>query len=318
MSDALTTSPSFADAATLARNGDYAEAEKVLRELGGRSSTDPELLDLLARIHAQRGELFDADECWALALRLDADFAPARTGRKRIAALVSSRLRPRTGRTVLAAAVLAAAIGAAGVAGGLLIGDRPDPAMLAELDDIQDGQGEQADRLDELDDLDDKLNELEDLDDKLDQTALRQQRILDTVGTALTGNPALVARPDKGAMAVTFSNGVFSTGARLSDTGTTALADLVRRLRPMVADVTITVVGHTEDAQVSSSTGYTTNAELGLARAMVAAERMSDASELPLSTFLLSSSGAADPPFPNTTQKSRAQNRTVTVIVRPR
>jgi outer membrane protein OmpA-like peptidoglycan-associated protein len=305
MSEDLTTTPSLADAALLARSGEYAEAEKVLRELGGKSSTDPAVLDLLARIHAQRGELFDADECWALALRLDADFVPARTGRKRIATLVSGRLRPRTGRVALAAALVAAAIGAAGVTGGLLMGDRSDPAMLAELDDIQDGQREQADRLD-------------DLDDRLDQPVLRQQRVLDNLHTALAGNPALVAGADAGAVVVTFSNGVFRTGARLSEAGTTALADLVRRLGPSVADVTITVVGHTEDARVSRNSGYTTNAELGLARATVAAERMSEASGLPLSTFLLSSSGAANPPFPNTTARSRAQNRTVTVVVRPR
>jgi flagellar motor protein MotB len=305
MSEDLTTSPSLAHAALLARNGEYTEAEKVLRELGGRDSTHPAVLDLLARIHAQRGELFDADECWALALRLDDDFAAARTGRKRIAVLVSQRSRPRTGWVVLAVVLVAAAIGAAGMAGAQLSGDRSDPAVRAELDDIQDGQRKQADRLD-------------DLDARLDQTVLRQQQVLDNLTTALAGNPALVARADAGAVVVTFSTGVFCTGVQLSDTGAAALADLVRRLGPAVADVTITVVGHTEDAQVSRSSGYTTNAELGLARATIAAERMSEASGLPLSTFSLSSAAAAAPPFPNTTPQSRAQNRTVTVVMRPR
>src|SRR3954453_3031991 len=101
MSKELTTTPSIGHAAELARSGDYTEAEQMLRELGGRDSADPVVLDLLARIHAQRGELFDADECWALALRLDAGFAPALAGRQRIAVLVTRRLRPRTGRVVL-------------------------------------------------------------------------------------------------------------------------------------------------------------------------------------------------------------------------
>ncbi|MGC7096792.1 OmpA family protein [Amycolatopsis lurida] len=301
MSEELVAVPSIAHATLLARNGEYAEAERVLGELGGRDSTDPAVLDLLARIHAQRGELLDADQCWALALRLDADHLPARDGRKRIKALATRR--PRPGRVVLVVALAAVAAGGAGVAGGL-IGDRSG-ALVAELDKIQDGQRAQADRLD-------------DLGGRLDQTTSRPRRAVDDFAAALAGHPALVARTDAEAITVTFPTGVFRAGTRLSDSGSAALADLVRLLGPAAANVTITVVGHTEDARVSGGSGYTTNAELGLARAMTAAERMSEVSGLPPATFALSSSGAANPPFPNTTAEGRERNRTVTVVVRPR
>ncbi|AXB41546.1 OmpA family protein [Amycolatopsis albispora] len=301
MSGELVTVPSVAHAALLARNGEYAEAERVLRELGGRDSTDPAVLDLLARIHAQRGELLEADQCWALALRLDADHLPAREGRKRIAALATRR--PRPGRVVLVVALAAVAVGGAGVAGGLVV-DRSG-ALGAELDEIQDGQRAQAERID-------------DLGGRLDQTTSGPRQAVDGVAAALAGHPALTTRTDAGALTVTFSTGVFRAGTRLSDSGSSALAELARRLGPAAANVTITVVGHTEDAQVSGGSGYTTNAELGLARAMTAAERMSEASGLPLATFAVSSSGAASPPFPNTTAEDRARNRTVTVVVRPR
>lgn len=205
---------------------------------------------------------------------------------------------------MLAVVLVAAGFGAAGVDGGLLYEDRPDPAVLAALDDMHVTQHEQASRLD-------------DLDNHLDRTVLHRDRVLDALTTALDGNPALVARTDTGEVVVVFSNGVFRAGVQLSDTGEAALADLVRRLGPTVADVTITVVGHTEDAQVSGSSGYTTNAELGMARATTAAELMSTAGELPLSAFSLSSSGASAPPFPSTTPQNRAKNRTVTVVVRP-
>ncbi|GAA1302563.1 OmpA family protein [Saccharothrix xinjiangensis] len=303
----VTTSPSVARAADLARSGEFGEAEEVLRELGGRDSADPAVLDLLARIHAQRGELFDADECWALALRLDAGFAPARAGRRRIAALLARRLRPRTGRVLLAVAWVAVAVAGAGVAVGSRSAEPPgpDPVVLAELDEVQDDQRAQAERLDGI-------------DDRLGQTALRQQRVLDDLLTALAGNPALTTGVESGAVVVAFPTGVFSAGVRFADDGGVALSDLARRLRPFAADVSITVVGHTEDAQVSGSTGYTTNAELGTARATLAAERMSEASGLPLTTFSLSSSGAANPPFSNATTEGRARNRTVTVVVSPR
>jgi chemotaxis protein MotB len=97
-----------------------------------------------------------------------------------------------------------------------------------------------------------------------------------------------------------------------------ALADLAQRLGPHAGDASITVVGHTEDSPVSRNSGYASNAELGLARATAAAERMSTASGLPLSAFALSSAGSVNPPYPNTTAEDRARNRTVTVVVRPR
>jgi flagellar motor protein MotB len=301
----VATSSSFARSADLARSGKLTEAEEALRELGGRDSADPAVLDLLARIYAQRGELFDADECWALALRLDPDFAPARAGRRRIAALVARRLRPRTGLVVLAVALVA--VTGAGVVVGLTAAEPrgPDPVVLAQLDDVQRGRREQAERLDGI-------------DDRLGETVLRRQRVLDNLTTALAGNPEFTTRVDAGAVVVAFPTGVFRTGVRFSDAGTAALSDLAQRLRPFATDVSITVVGHTEDAQVSSSTGYTSNAELGAARAILAAERMSEASGLPLATFLLSSSSAANPPFTNATTEGRLRNRTVTVLVSPR
>src|SRR5262245_9946605 len=182
----------------------------MLRELGGRDSTDPAVLDLLARIHAQRGELFDADECWALALRQDADFAPARAGRQRVAALVLSRQRPRTGRVVVTVAVVAIALAGATAAGGWLLSDRgADPAVLDLLDAVRESQRAQADRL-------------EDIDKRLAES----ESPLPDVSAALAGDPSLLVRADADQVVVTFPVGVFRSLARLSDDGTAVLADL--------------------------------------------------------------------------------------------
>ena len=54
----VAASPSFARAADLARSGEFTEAQEVLRELGGRDSADPAVLDLLARIHQHRAGTF--------------------------------------------------------------------------------------------------------------------------------------------------------------------------------------------------------------------------------------------------------------------
>jgi flagellar motor protein MotB len=290
-----------ARAADLARHGEYDDAVAILVELGGRESDDPRVLDLLARIHAQRGELYDADECWALALRIDGDLTQARAGRQRIAAMVARRQRPRTGRVLLVVAVAAVAVTGAGVVGGLVTRQPsgPDPALA----DLRAGQRDQADRL-------------ADIDARLD-SAQRDEQVLAEVQAALAGSPVLTARLSGDAVIVTFPAGVFRAGDRLSDTGAPALTELATRLLPLDSDVAVTVTGHTEDAPVSGGR-FRDNVDLGQARAQAAAAVLAQASGLPLSTFALASSGSANPPFPNTTAEERARNRTVTVTVRAR
>jgi flagellar motor protein MotB len=57
----------LAKAITLSREGRYREAESLL----DKESTDPLILDLLARIRAQEGRLCDAEALWRKALELD-------------------------------------------------------------------------------------------------------------------------------------------------------------------------------------------------------------------------------------------------------
>lgn len=69
------------EAVTLARRGRYSEAERCLAEALARGEcTEAESLDLLARIHVQKGRLLQAEGCWQKALALDAgntDYADA-------------------------------------------------------------------------------------------------------------------------------------------------------------------------------------------------------------------------------------------------
>ncbi|MDQ3402537.1 MAG: hypothetical protein M3548_03970, partial [Actinomycetota bacterium] len=59
---ALAAELGLAEAADAARAGDYLAALRVLAQL---DQDDPARLDLLARVHAQRGDLDAADETWA-------------------------------------------------------------------------------------------------------------------------------------------------------------------------------------------------------------------------------------------------------------
>ncbi|MGH3721126.1 MAG: OmpA family protein [Pseudonocardiaceae bacterium] len=293
----------LARAAHLARRGRYAEAHRVLDELGGRDSIDPDLLDLLARVHAQQGELAAADECWARVQQLGVDESGSRDGRRLIAQIHARRHRQRTGRAVGVVAVVLLA--GAGIAGAVVArpGQSTDQALSSELRETKTAIGDLA-------------RQVGDLQNRLDQVTLRPERALQDLRAELAGS-GLILRSESGTLVVTFPVGLFPSGAVLSAEGQRALADLGAHLGRFSRDVSFTVVGHTDDIPVAPNSRYTDNADLGFARARVAAQELSAHSGLPLTTFTVTSSGAADPPFPNSTTESRNQNRTVILLVRP-
>src|ERR1041385_4808638 len=71
---------SIAQAAELARSGDFARAESLLSPLIGRAAPPVAALDLQARICAQQGRLFEAAECWRKALQSAPDHPAAQAG----------------------------------------------------------------------------------------------------------------------------------------------------------------------------------------------------------------------------------------------
>lgn len=292
-----------AQAARLAGSGHYDEAEQLLHDAGGRDSSDPDVLDLLARIHAQRGEFADADDCWARAQRAGGDGAAARSGRRRLARLLARRARNHPLRAGVALAA-AAAIGAGGIAAIQHYPVRGSDVS-ARLDALR---GEQQ-RL---------SGQVSSVADRFDRAVVEREGTLRDLATALAAEPALRPYPGPDAVTVVFPGGMFSVGTALAADGATAL-DRFATVLPAFADrVSVTVTGHTEAATVSPTLGYTDAVELGLARARAAAEYLAVADGLPLPMFLLASAGATAPPFPDGTAEGPQANRTVTITLRAR
>ncbi|GAB2647959.1 hypothetical protein GCM10027271_01900 [Saccharopolyspora gloriosae] len=292
----------LAHANRLARAGRYAGARHVLAELGGRDATDPDVLDLLARICAQQGEFSEADECWSRAQEFGDGSPAARDGRRRIAE-IRDRGRSGAGRPVLWAAVVACL--AASVTGGALVvrDDRADAEVLAGLSRAEDAQRDLQDRF-------------ADLRTELAGTVPGRQRSLDELQAELSGT-SLVLERDGDVLTAVFPIGLFSRTVVLSAEGEAALGELAGHLRRFGSEVDLTVVGHVDGVRVSDDGRYDGNIELGLSRAKVAAEALVAGSGIPPSGVALTSAGAARPPHPGTTAEGRDRNRTVTLRISP-
>lgn len=276
--------PVLAEAASAARRGDYGAAERILAEL---DRADPAVLDLLARVHAQQGHLTEAEECWQRMEAAGGDAAAAVAGRNRIAAL---RRRPRYGRAAAVGVLAGVVVVAAGVVGGVLAGSGSQPDGLAR----------------EVGDLSTQVSQLR---ARPDPVVVRQDQVLTRLVGALGGVGTLSR--SSGQLTVTFPVPVFSSYTALSGAGQAALVDVGQRLRGFAGQVTVTVVGHTDDVGTS-------NDDLGLARAVAAAGVLAGASGQPLSSFDLATNGSVDPPYSDATADGRAMNRTVTVTMSPR
>lgn len=310
----------LADAASLARSGRYREAHRVLAELGGEESQDAVVLDLLARLHAQQGELAEADACWARALDAGPDPATAtraRAGRRRIAALQARRYGPSAGRRLTRAALVLAVAGA--VVAGTLVwlgsGEGSGAATEEDLAALRNLQSRLSQRIDELTD---SLNgDLDQLKGDIDDVANSQQRSASELAEDLDGPGTTVTRQDD-ALLITFDDGLFAADGQdttLTAEGRDALEDVATRLRKAAVAGPVVVTGHTDDTPLSSASPYSDRVNLGYARAQTAAEEIAGASSISLDSIGIRSRGTTDPPFPNDSAANRARNNTVTLLI---
>lgn len=294
-----------ADAALHARAGRYDAARRVLDAVGGQDSDDVEVLDLLARVHAQRGDLAQADACWARVEHLDPEHTGALDGRRRIRAMWSGK---RTGGgLVLGAAAACLLLAGGGVATGRALASSPpdqqaDPAVAQELARLRHD-----------------LNQIRTAtpppsDGATPEGTTSREAVLREVPDAL-GDPRWTTTLDARSVLVTFRDPVFQAGgAETFRSGADTLTGLAGRLEDL-ADVEVTVVGHTSDTAPVPGSRYLDNAEVSLARALAAAQVISSGSGIPLSAIAVAGAGDVDPPYPNTDEANRARNQTVTVSI---
>lgn len=282
-------------AAALARSGSLDAAAEVLGEVGTSASA----LDLLARVHAQRGDFAAADECWGRAGL--AESAPERLTAQAILA-GKRRARPLVHSGWLAVGVAVVAIALVAGGGGWLASSlpraRPAPVAATVTVSVPVSVPAPAERPTA------SAAELAAVVRQAEELA--RQVVLDDVARRLA-MPGVRVERRRSDVRVLFDRGVFWRDAELRSGSGDLLLTLGRRLRSL--PVSTTVVGHSVTVPGGASHG---GSEVALRRAQVAAGYLADGGGLPLTAFTLVSADQSAGPFPE-----RSRNRTVTLLIRP-
>lgn len=114
---------------------------------------------------------------------------------------------------------------------------------------------------------------------------------------------------------VVFESGIFASGTKLSRGGEAMLSKVGRQLASRAKNISITVVGCTDNLPVSGKREYKDNKALGLMRAAAALQVLQSSSGIPATEFKTVSYGAEWSPFPNDTAANRARNRSVVLRI---
>ncbi|MFD6988000.1 hypothetical protein [Streptomyces sp. NPDC059943] len=324
-----------------ARTGDLDLAARLLDELGGLDggpgpgsdggagadhATVLAALNLRAKVHAQRGELTEADACWSRVEAIAPDDPDAAAGRRTLAKIAAGRRHARpvvhTGRVAVIAIALA---GVALIGGG--------GWLLANGDD---GDGQSSDSVAQADTGSERLREESRRSDALKErlaaleagdtaAAARRDSTLDAVAKRLA-MPGVEIRRHADDVQLVFSTGVFPYDSVISPQGASALTEIGRRLADLESDpgagtgagsgtaVETTVVGHSVAVPGGAPSG---GSVVALNRARVAAQYLTQDSDLRLTDFRLVSADQRRGPFP-ATEANAPRNRTVTLLITPK
>jgi hypothetical protein len=288
-------------AAAAARRGELDRAAELLADL-----TTPAALDLLARVHAQRGQWEDADRCWAR-LQEDSPADPgAAEGRKAIAAIIAGSRRSRPllgpGRVAALTGLFVAALVAAGTVfwwpdkdvRPAVAAPTPQPTSAVVSTRLQ----EETRRADELE------RRLAKLEADRRAAAARLNARLDEIAKSVT-MPGVTVQRQNASVRVLFNRGLFIRDEELTTSGSALLTELGPRLR----GAKVTIVGHSVAQPGAPAHGGTRTA---LARARVVSQHLAAAGDLPLTTFTLTPADQSRGPYPDA-----ARNRTVTLLLTP-
>lgn len=297
--DSLRVALLVSRARVAARSGDPDGALRLLHDAADPVVADhPDVLDLLARVHAQRGDLAQAAAYWRRVQEQCPQDPAASAGLARIDRLGSrgpraalARHRAGTGLAAAVCAVAAITAGTVALTDGGGRPERPGPS-----------QAESAEQRARQIDAERRAEEAR----EREGAAARRAEAAAALADALRA-PGIHPVVHGASVEVAFADGLFSEGAELTQAGADRLAVLGGRLAGRT--VRVEIHGHAATVPGAPTSG---GSVLSLWRALIAARELSTASGKPLTAFTTASADQRDAPYADA-----AKNRTVTVVITP-
>lgn len=289
----------LARATELARGGFYREAERILTAFDEDVNSAPEILDLLARIHAQEGRLAEAEKLWARACQLEPSNTTYHDGMRRVATL-----QRRGGRrqTLLLPLILCF---------GTVVLLFTATHWLNRTDSTRQNVSIPTATPD--------VTPLPTETPIINPTPMVPSEIADlkTKISEVPGVKTGIEEPSN-ALGVTFDEGIFTYGTVLKLNAQLKLKEVGFQLKPYTDTIRVEIIGITDDLSMRLNSPYKDNAALGMERARVVYNYLHKNVGLDAQMFTIASDSEPQRPGSNEIPTDRSRNRTVILRINVR
>lgn len=280
---ALISEIEIAKATDLAYRHHFDASEEILAGVLRGDEQPHQALDLLARIRAHQGRLQEAQSLWNRAVVADPANESYRVALSRITEINQRQRRSRVAPAFLVSGVAVVLLLALGYA-AFKVASRKQVAS-------------EKDRTNPRIESSSKMNVPE------DSSPLK----IDIKNASV--------KSDFNGLNIIFDFGLFPRGTELSPKAMATLDSLGQQLRPLIDSNIVNVQGHTSDASLRSKGKFQDNGALGLARAVAVIKYLRSGQQLPAKTFIATTSGETESPYPNDSPENRLRNQTVTIRI---
>jgi len=279
--------------------GDYVTAGNYISVLTKSFPESVTLMNLQAKIYAQQGKFTEAAYLWRKCLKIDPDNNKFISALYRIDQLQVSKVY----RHLFLAKLLG---GLCLIAGFILLISFLLTAIKRQSNDLRILRNQQT-----L--LQNKIDSLTFL-----ETTMVSSGILNEIKTSLWNIDGISMEERKEGLTVTFNEGIFMNGDKLSKSGSDKVIQVAKTLDPFTGRITLVVMGCSDDIPINNAERFQSNQAIRLARSVAVHKLISENSRILPEDILTGTNNESHVPFNNENTVNRLKNRTVTIRILPK